>query len=177
MINTKSLVQTQYPLSSKRTLVRTVSSFIRTMFPLVLVFIFFYVFFTSPWASSSNINETIPPISTSNIVLSIYLGISLLILFVQFFYQKAHLSTFYYDLTSQNIVVRKGPISPGEITIAYERVQDVYVKQGLLDRMFGLYNVYISSATGNLAYIDGLERASADGVRNKILEQISLGKK
>lgn len=78
---------------------------------------------------------------------------------------------YYYDLNQDYIVIKKGPITPREITIPYKRVQDVY-----FDRLFGIYDVHLSSATissGMEAHIDGVERESANGLRQLFLETVS----
>lgn len=85
-----------------------------------------------------------------------------------YLYQKWYYNFYYYDLTPDYIVIRKNPITPREITIPYERIQDVYVDQDLLDRIFGLFDVHLSSATvssGIEAHIDEVEKQAADGLR------------
>src|SRR5262249_20790193 len=89
-----------------------------------------------------------------------------------YLYQRWYFATYFYELDADFIQIRKGPITPREITIPYERIQDVYVDQDLLDRMLGLYDVHISSATmasGMQAHIDGVEKQAADGLRAKLL--------
>ena len=100
----------------------------------------------------------------------------LLIVFLTYLYQKWYFSVYYYDLGKDYIVIKKGPITPQEITIPYERVQDVYVDQDLLDRLFGLYDVHLSSATissGMEAHIDGVEKNAADGLKAMLLATVS----
>jgi putative membrane protein len=94
---------------------------------------------------------------------------------VSYFYQYWYFAVYFYDLVKDFIQIKKGPITPKEITIPYERIQDVYVDQDLLDRIFGLYDVHLSSATfssGMQAHIDGLERETAQGLRDVLLETI-----
>lgn len=89
-----------------------------------------------------------------------------------YLYQQWYYAVYFYDLHEDYIVIKKGPITPREITIPYERIQDVYVDQDLMDRMFGLYDVHLSSATassGMAAHVDGLEKAAADGLRADLL--------
>lgn len=93
-----------------------------------------------------------------------------------YFYQRWYFAVYFYDLTSDFIVIRKGPITPHEITIPYERIQDIYMDQDIFDRVFGLYDVHLSSATitsGSAAHIDGLQKAAAEGLRGVLLETIS----
>lgn len=90
-------------------------------------------------------------------------------------YERWYFATYFYELTSDFVIIRKGPITPREITIPYERIQDVWVDQDLLDRVFGLYDVHISSAnflSGLQAHIDGVEKQAADGLRALLLETV-----
>lgn len=105
----------------------------------------------------------------------VILGLLCLIILCVYFYQRWYFAVYFYDLTNDYIVIKKGPITPSEITIPYERVQDVYVDQDLLDRIFGIYDVHLSSATissGMAAHIDGVEKAAADGLRAVLLDTV-----
>jgi membrane protein YdbS with pleckstrin-like domain len=91
-------------------------------------------------------------------------------------YQYWYFKVYYYELEPDYIVIRKHPITPKEITIPYERIQDVYVDQDILDRIFGIYDVHLSSATissGMEAHIDGLGKDAADGLRAELLKTVS----
>lgn len=51
----------------------------------------------------------------------------------------------------------------------------MYVDQDIWDRIFGIYDVHLSSATissGMEAHIDGLEKPAADGIRAVLLQII-----
>lgn len=99
--------------------------------------------------------------------------VTIIIVTLNYLYQKWYFDTYYYDLQQDYIVIRKDPITPREITIPYERIQDVYVDQDLFDRLFGLFDVHLSSATissGMEAHIDGLEKPTADGLRAALLQ-------
>lgn len=98
-----------------------------------------------------------------------------LIVGLNYFYQVLYFNSYYYDLNDSFIVIRKGVIMPKEISIPYERVQDVYVDQDLWDRIFHIYDVHLSTATwtsGMEAHIDGVEKEAADGLRELLLKTI-----
>lgn len=108
-------------------------------------------------------------------ILFIMFGLIIIVILLIYFYQRWYFSVYFYDLTPDYIQIKKGPITPREITIPYERIQDVYVDQDILDRIFGLYDVHLSSATvssGIEAHIDGVEKESADGLRAMLLETV-----
>jgi len=162
-----SKTQLQFPLSSKKIIKKTiVNSIIFIILGIVGLFSLVAVSLTGISATTSYVLPLI--------ILNI-LGILVLILLV-YFYQKWYFNTYFYDLGADFIIIRKGPITPREITIPYERVQDVYVDQDLFDRFFKLYDVHLSSATstsGMEAHIDGVEKNSADGLRTILLETIN----
>jgi membrane protein YdbS with pleckstrin-like domain len=92
-----------------------------------------------------------------------------------YLYQRWYFAVYFYDLTPDFIQIKKGPITPREITLPYERIQDVYVDQDILDRIFGLYDVHLSSATassGMEAHIDGVEQQAAQGLRGVLLQTV-----
>ena len=103
-----------------------------------------------------------------------------LISILVYLYQRWYFNVYYYDLTEQGVIIKKGPITPKEVTIPYENIQDVGVDQDLLDRFFGLYDVHISSAnfvSGLEAHIDGVLKSGADGLKNEILAKVKASKK
>lgn len=96
-----------------------------------------------------------------------------------YLYQKWYFNVYYYDLTEQGVIIKKGPITPKEVTIPYENIQDVGVDQDLFDRFFGLYDVHISSAnfvSGLEAHIDGVLKDGAEGLKNAILAKVKIAK-
>ncbi|MBI2443649.1 MAG: PH domain-containing protein [Candidatus Magasanikbacteria bacterium] len=107
----------------------------------------------------------------------IFVGLfDIVVFFLIYWFQRWYWAVYFYDLTPDHIIIRKGPITPREITVPYERLQDVYVDQDLFDRLFKLYDVHVSSATissGMEAHIDGLERTAAEGLKAKLLETMN----
>ncbi|HLC94825.1 MAG TPA: PH domain-containing protein [Patescibacteria group bacterium] len=102
-------------------------------------------------------------------------GFLFIVILLTYLYQHWYFAVYFYDLTNDFIQIKKGPITPREITIPYERIQDVYVDQDILDRIFGLYDVHLSSATvssGMEAHIDGVEKQAAEGLRGILLETV-----
>src|SRR3989338_11161169 len=154
-----------YPLSKKKILKKTL---VHTIVWIVTITII-----------SSTVIFFLMKASDGQYVVSTFLLSLFLIIVVvlpTYLYQVWYFNVYFYDLTPDFIVIKKGPITPREITIPYERIQDIYVDQDLLDRIFGLYDVHLSSATissGIEAHIDGVEKESADGLRKTILEKIS----
>jgi len=91
------------------------------------------------------------------------------------FYISAYIRKYFYDADDSFVTIRKGVFSPTEIHVQYQKIQDVYVDQDILDRMMGLYDVHLASATitsGIEAHIDGVEQADAEGLKEFFLGKI-----
>jgi membrane protein YdbS with pleckstrin-like domain len=160
-----SETRTKYPLSNKKPIKKTVSSSLGLLIGVATIY--------SMVAIPFNIYFSNTPSTIGTVLMFILVYIVLLI--SQYFYEVLYFQKYYYDCTSEFVVIRKGVVSTREITIPYERIQDVYVDQDVLDRMFGLYDVHISSATvssGFEAHIDGVEKDGANGLRQLILSSI-----
>lgn len=157
-----SKTREQFPLSTKKVIKKTIAS---AGGGFGLIFVFGGVI--------------IPIVLDSEFPISyffaILIGLIVVAMIPTYLYQKWYFSTYFYDLTDDFIVIKKGPITPKKITIPYERIQDVYIDQDILDRLFGLYDVHISSATvssGMAAHIDGLEKNAADDLHSLLLNTV-----
>jgi membrane protein YdbS with pleckstrin-like domain len=163
MSDTKS----RFPLSDKKPLKKTINDSI-TFGILTLV----GSFLTAAAITALNAAQLMTIFKNSFLT---GLVLIMVIPFLCYAYQQGYMKSYYYSLENNFVVIRKGVFCPQEITIPYERVQDVYVDQDILDRMFGLYDVHLSSATvssGIQAHIDGVERTAADGLRDALLQKI-----
>ncbi|MDD5259565.1 MAG: PH domain-containing protein [bacterium] len=156
-----------FPLSTKKIIKKTVSS----LFAFVMLYFAILIIATILFVGGVQ-NFKTPAFSFFTIVMTLLM---LLAVFISYMYQKWYFSVYFYDLGNDYICIRKGPITPQEINIPYERIQDIYIDQDLLDRFFGLYDVHLSSATissGIEAHIDGVEKEAADGLRVILLRTV-----
>lgn len=165
----ESKTRQQFPLSSRKVTKKFIESSLGYLVLLGFLFGLAAYVFTA-------INQVFPDwadwLGTAALVFLALYGV---ILLLNYFYQRWYFAVYFYDLTPDFIQIKKGPITPLEITIPYERIQDVYVDQDILDRMFGLYDVHLSSATassGAQAHIDGVEKEAADGLRAILLQTV-----
>lgn len=159
-----SNARTIFPLSSKKVIKKTISKALVLPWVFVVISLFF-----APMVSvlTNYLGANTLPILVSAVVL-LYL-VNIIFTYV---YEGWYFETYYYELTEGFVLIRKGVISNKEITIPFNRIQDVYVDQDVLDRMFGIYDVHLSSATISstwLAHIDGLEKEAADGLKQALL--------
>ena len=94
-------------------------------------------------------------------------------------YQSAYYRKYFYDVRSDFLVIKKGVIMVRETILNYDKLQDVYMDQDLLDRMFGLWDAHVSTATnmsGMEAHIDGVNHNNAEAIRDLILSKIKKTK-
>lgn len=166
-----SNARTNFPLSPKKILKKTIAK------ALVL-----------PWAFLILAGMLYPLIliidKSTGINGILIVSLTLLFLYIativfSYIYESWYFQTYYYELTENFILIKKGVLATKEITIPYERIQDVYVDQDILDRMFGLFDVHLSSATISsswLAHIDGVETLAATGLKEALLQKLQQKK-
>lgn len=156
-----SKTREQFPLSRKKILKKTIVS---TLNVAILLVVFWLILFTQVGLTAG--------LTWVTFLMS---GVLLGAFGINYLYQTGYFAVYFYELTDDFVQIRKGLITPREITIPYERIQDVYVDQDLFDRIFGLYDVHLSSATifsGMEAHIDGVEKSVAEGLRDVLLRTI-----
>src|SRR6185503_6801296 len=78
-------------------------------------------------------------------------GLVFLNMGINFWYQWAYIQRYYYSADADFLTIKKGVIMPAEIHVQYRKIQDVYVDQDLTDRIFGIYDVHVASATATSA--------------------------
>ena len=162
----QSKTREEFPLSYKKIIKKTMASTIAITILLLVIWGFL------AFMLGSIGQEAVGWLGTATFGI---FGFLFVVILLTYFYQRWYFAVYFYDLTNDFIQIKKGPITPREITIPYERIQDVYVDQDILDRIFGLYDVHLSSATvssGMEAHIDGVEKQAAEGLRGILLETI-----
>ena len=91
-------------------------------------------------------------------------------------YQYFYFQRYFYDIDDKNIIIRKGVLAQKEITLPFSRITDVYVNRDILDVLFGLYDVHMSSPTaqsGEFAHIDGIDKEGSEKIKHLILNKIN----
>lgn len=162
-----SATRKQFPLSYKKIIRKTITGTLWWAFIILIAGIFTGIAIDRMAGKSSFYLATIVPMS---IVLILMVSI------LMYLYQRWYFAVYYYDIQPDHLVIKKGPITPHEITIPYERFQEVYVDQDIWDRIFGLYDVHVSSATifsGMQAHIDGVVKEVADGLKAALLAKVN----
>ncbi len=169
---TNSTTRDKFPLNSRKIIKKTITEVISICF---VIFIIGFIYLLQFYNQETNqiLNYHISDI------ISFSLLFILVITTLSAIYQYWYFITYYYELEENHVTIRKGPITPTEIVVTYDRIQDIYVDQDILDRVLGLYDVHISTATissGIHAHIDGVLKESAYGLRDIILEEVKKNK-
>jgi len=116
-------------------------------------------------------------LGVSLFVYAIFLaGLIVAVACAAYYYQTLYFNNYFYDLTPDGLVISKGVLGRWAITLPPNKVQDVYLDQDLLDRLFGLYDLHLSSATevsAREAHIDGVSAQDAQALRNLFLQWLS----
>jgi uncharacterized membrane protein YdbT with pleckstrin-like domain len=109
------------------------------------------------------------------VIITFYIGIVFIFVIVKYVYEVFYMKSYFYDLVNDYLIIRKGVFQKNEITLPVNRIQDVYVDQDIFDRIFGLYDVHVSSATiisAHLSHIDGVNKENAQALKNLIISKI-----
>jgi len=171
-----SILQQQFPLSPRK--------FWKKILIKIIGIIFFDVLFggviglliiTSLLATKAISDHTDSIVAVISILLY-FLFIFILHIGSYAWYVKVYIRRYYYSGEEHFITIKKGVFAPAEIHVQWQKIQDVYVDQDILDRMMGLYDVHIASATvasGIEAHIDGVDQAAAEGLKKFLLDKVS----
>ena len=152
----------KWPILQQKVVKKTLA----TMISLISAAAFTLFFFSSLVISILGANSVL------GMILLIF-GISTLAIYA---YEQAHFNRYFYDLTSDFLIIKEGVFTYGETTLPYSRIQDVYVDQDMLDQVFGLYDLHIPTASGQsglTAHIDGLSFESSEAIKKMILGKIA----
>ena len=113
--------------------------------------------------------------SARNIII---ISIIVLFLILELLYQYLYYKLYYYNFEDEGAEIRKGVVSRAAGHVRYDRLQNIYVDQDILDRMFGLYDVHYETAgekSGFYSHVDGLIKENADKLVMHLKNQIASG--
>lgn len=94
-------------------------------------------------------------------IVMVFIVVFLIDLFYQYLYYRAYS----YEFRDGDASISKGVVSRSTGHVNYDRLQNIYVDQDFLDRIFGLYDVHYETAGEKSAFyshVDGLKKENAD---------------
>jgi putative membrane protein len=170
-MNQPSAFQMQYPLSKNKFWKKIIPDLLGyALLPLVIIGSWFFMY----WAAQDQILAS-QLFEKGMILVPVLMVVYFLALIIRGLYIRAYIKSYYYDFGEQFITIKKGVFAPTEIHVQYQKIQDVYVDQDVLDRMLGIFDVHIASATvtsGIEAHVDGVNVGVAENLKNIILSKI-----
>lgn len=164
----------RYPLSSLKIIKRTISCSLISLFFLFWPTIVMQGVLWSPLVRNLS-NLTIERYISYLSPVGIWLFLLAVTVIANYFYQKQYIKTYFYNMSDNLLIIRKGVFAPQEITVPLGRIQDVYVDQDIIDRLLGIYDIHISTATAAStarAHIDGVDKKVAEELRTLILNKV-----
>ena len=90
---------------------------------------------------------------------------SFLILAISVIYQWLYYKYYYYNFEQDSAEITKGVVSRETGHVRYGKIQNIYVDQDFLDRIFGLHDVHYETAgefSGNYSHVDGLTKENSE---------------
>lgn len=100
---------------------------------------------------------------------------SLLILLIGLGWQYLYYKYYYYNFEQDGAEIKKGVISNATGHVRYGKIQNIYLDQDFLDRVFGLYDVHYETAgesSNFYSHVDGLEKENADKLVTFLNERV-----
>ena len=179
-MNAPSQFQNTFPLSRKKFTKKMIGAlpkaFILMLVLSVPLMLILFLFKLPGITESGDVMSDFAVAAVGGVI--IFLVLFGLYLLIYGAYVGAYIRRYYYDASEQFLTIQKRVFSPTEIHVPYQKIQDVYVDQDILDRMMGLYDVHIASATvtsGIEAHIDGVDADVAEKLKNLLLGKIQYG--
>ncbi len=111
---------------------------------------------------SSFASTTFSPFRTLPFAALFFFALYLIVVLI---YEYYYYKLYYYRFDESAAEIRKGVISRATGHIRYDRLQNIYVDQDWLDRLFGLYDIHYETAgqaSGFYSHVDGLPKDRAD---------------
>ena len=110
-------------------------------------------------------------------------GIAFLSIIGTYIYQIFYYKFYYYNFKEDGAEIKKGVISQSTGHVRYERIQNIFVDQDILDRFFRLYDVHYETAgetSGTYSHVDGLNKENSeklvDFLNNKLFRKDNITK-
>ncbi len=144
------------PLSKKKIIKRSLQP--------AIFFLFFSIIagggiFLATWSESGGLGKPLLyGFITALIIVIVFIGPAVL-------YQYLYYKFYYYNFQDDTAEIKKGVISIATGHVRYSKIQNIFVDQDLLDRIFGLYDVHYETAgehSGFYSHVDGLNKENSD---------------
>jgi putative membrane protein len=160
-----------YPLEKKKLIKKT---FLRSG-GIILIFLIFSFIWLSNKFKIIQLLDVFSPV----VDILLYVNILLLLLIgISFIEELLYFRNYFYDLKEGGLLVSKGVINKHEVLVPVDKIQDIYIDQDLLDRIFGLYDLHVATAGFGSSdiHIDGISYMSAEAIKELLLGKAGKAK-
>ena len=138
----KIVTENEYPISN-RWLIKNC----KTLWGSPFILVFFLAGIISPAILVGSGNEA-PDIMALTIFAVAMFGFYIFVSVFEYLFNYLRRRFFHYSVSEDNMQIQSGIISRQERHMPYSRLQNVLIKQDLLDRLFGLKQVIVENAAG-----------------------------
>jgi len=141
----KSITEIDYPISNRWLLKNC-----KTIWALPFFIVGFIVAIVDPklFADPSVQTTTTQNPPSTPLMIVFFLGWIIFLIGGEYFWNVLRRKYFHYTIAADNLEVKNGIIAKQERHMPYNKLQNVFVKQDLLDRLFALKQVVIENAAG-----------------------------
>lgn len=156
------------PLSKKKIIKKTLTS--GGMLPMILLLVLF------PLISFMGSSLDFHIGSRAALITFLVLFVpALIILLIGLGWQYLYYKFYYYNFEQDKAEIKKGVISNATGHVRYHKIQNIFVDQDFLDRVFGLYDVHYETAGESsdfYSHVDGLGKENADKLVKFLNERV-----
>ena len=110
------------------------------------------------------------PLIILGIILSLFTPLAIVL------YQIYYYKSYFYSFGEKGAEIGKGVFSRSTGYVQYDKIQNIYVDQDFLDRLFNLYDVHYETAgevSGTYSHVDGLNQTNARKLVDFLNEKVS----
>lgn len=154
------------PLSPLKPLKKTISRIVEKSFSsITFIIVFAGAFYWQDRSRDNNILVTLLSSQVFSWMLIAFICVALLLISFIYLYEYLYYKSYYYSFKNEGGEIKKGVFSKSTGHVRYERLQNIYVDQDFLDRIFGLYDVHYETAgetSGFYSHVDGLNKENSE---------------
>lgn len=112
------------------------------------------LFFQSLRKNSFNFIYLLFPAIKGNVQISIFLFLGFIILLALFAYIKYYYFKYKFDFDKSAFVIHKGFLEKTNLSIPFEKIQQININQNLIHKLFGLYEIQMDTAGSSSTEVD-----------------------
>jgi putative membrane protein len=156
------------PLEPRKIVKKSIGQTISSIFSIVVFFIIFTM------SKSSLVDDGTIGAKYFDIIQTVVFSILIISLLWTWIYQYLYYKLYFYNFSDEAGEIRKGVVAQATGHVYYSRIQNLYVDQDILDRIFGLYDVHYETAGDSSSFyshVDGLNKENADKLIKFLIEK------